>query len=346
MPTIRDVAKRAGVAPITVSRVINNADNVSDATRLRVEAAIDALGYVPNRLASSFRSNKTNTLGLILTDITNPFWTTVARGVEDAADEHGFNVILCNTDEAQREEGKYIRVLLQKQVDGFLLVPSSDSMDSIGTIQKQGTPLVIMDRRVSGEIDTVRCDSIGGAYALTHHLIDLGHRRIVALSGSMSVSTARDRVRGYEHALRDSELEVDPSLIHYRAFTQEAGYAMTKEVLANNPPPTAIFAVNNFIAIGAYKALKDSGLHVPVDVSLVAFDDLPPALVMDPFLTVAAQPAYEMGRRATELLVERTVASESGDEPTPEAEEIVLPVELVIRRSTGRPRADKAITAG
>jgi LacI family transcriptional regulator len=346
MPTIRDVAKRAGVAPITVSRVINNADNVSDATRLRVEAAIDALGYVPNRLASSFRSNKTNTLGLILTDITNPFWTTVARGVEDAADEHGFNVILCNTDEAQREEGKYVRVLLQKQVDGFLLVPSSDSMDSIDLIQKQGTPLVIMDRRVSGEIDTVRCDSIGGAYALTHHLIDLGHRRIVALSGSMSVSTARDRVKGYEHALRDSGLEVDPSLIHYRAFTQEAGYAMTKEVLANNPPPTAIFAVNNFIAIGAYKALKDSGLHVPVDVSLVAFDDLPPALVMDPFLTVAAQPAYEMGRRATELLVERAVASESGDEPIPEAEEIVLPVKLVIRRSAGHPHTDKTITAG
>jgi LacI family transcriptional regulator len=334
MVTIRDVAEQAGVAPITVSRVINHAGNVSDTTRQRVEAAVDALGYVPNRLASSFRSNKTNTLGLILTDITNPFWTTVARGVEDEADEHGFNVILCNTDESEQEEGKYVRVLLQKQVDGFLLVPSSDSMNSITLIQKQETPLVVMDRRVLGKIDSVRCDSIKGARALTRHLIELGHRRIAALSGSKHVSTAVDRVQGYKRALRDANLEIDPSLVHYQAFTQEAGYAMTQKVFAGPSPPTAIFAVNNFIAIGAYKALRDRGLRVPEDVSLVAFDDLPTALVLEPFLTVASQPAYEMGKRATQLLIDRMANSESETAPPSEQEEIVLPVELMIRRST------------
>lgn len=337
MATIRDVAQRAGVAPITVSRVINHADNVSDETRQRVESAIDALGYVPNRLASSFRSNKTYTLGLVLTDITNPFWTTVARGIEDEADAHSFNVILCNTDESQHEERKYVRVLLQKQVDGFLLVPSSDSMDPMALIQKQNTPLVVMDRRVQADVDSVRCDSVGGAHALIHHLIKLGHYRIAALSGSKRVSTAVDRVRGYVHALKEAGLSIDPGLIHYRAFTQEAGYAMTQAVFASDLPPTAVFAVNNFIAIGAYRALKDLGLRVPQDVSLVAFDDLPPALVMDPFLTVASQPAYEMGKRATQLLIDRLAESESRTTPPAENEEIVLPVQLVIRRSTAPP---------
>jgi LacI family transcriptional regulator len=193
-----------------------------------------------------------------------------------------------------------------------------------------------MDRRVSEEIDTVRCDSIGGAYALTRHLIELGHQRIAVLSGSKTVSTAKDRVRGYIDALRDSGLEVDPALIHYRAFTQQAGGMMTREVFKCNSPPTAIFAVNNFIAIGAYKALKDLGYQVPEDVSLVAFDDLPPALVMDPFLTVAAQPAYEMGKCATELLLKRIATSESGTQSIPNVEEIVIPVKIVIRYSTER----------
>ena len=331
MPTIRDVAKRAGVAPITVSRVINDSGYVSQGTRARVEAAIVELGYVPNTLARSLRSRRTNTLALVLTDITNPFWTTVARGVEDAASDAGFNVILCNTDESQIEEDRYLRVLLQKQVDGVLLVPARSTSESVPRIQKQDTPVVVLDRRVpDAPVDVVRCDSEGGAYQLTRLLLSLGHRRIAILSGPREVSTAEDRVTGYKRALAENGLNPEQDLIHYGEFTLENGYATTQRVLSIVPRPTALFAANNFIAIGALRALREAGLRVPEDVALVGFDDLPPALVVDPFLTVAAQPAYQMGQRATELLLARL-----SDQAPEEYQQVVLPTELIVRRSSG-----------
>ena len=329
MPTIQDVAKRAGVAPITVSRVINNSGYASEETRARVEAAVAELGYVPNRLARGLRSKQTQTLGLVLTDITNPFWTTVARGVEDAAEAEGFSVILCNTDESEAKQEAYLRVLLQKQVDGFILAPARSSAAAVTMIHKQNVPVVVIDRRVPVDVDTVRCDSEGGAYRLTQHLLDLGHRHIAILSGSPEVSTAEDRVAGYKQALTDAGLPVDETYVFHREFTQTAGAEMTQQAMSLTPRPTAIFAVNNFIAIGALKALQEMGLRVPEDVALVAFDDLPQALVIDPFLTVASQPAYEMGRRATEVLLQRLAG---------EAEEgyqhIVLPTTLIVRQSS------------
>jgi LacI family transcriptional regulator len=331
MATIRDVAKWAGVAPITVSRVINNSDYVSQETRKRVEATIAELGYVPNVLARSLRSKRTSMLALVLTDITNPFWTTVARGVEDAAREAKFTVIFCNTDESEVEQDHYLRDLLQKQVDGVLLVPARSTADSVAFIQKQGTPVVVLDRRVpNARVDVVRCDSEGGAYQLTRLLLSLGHRRIAMLSGPQGVSTADDRVAGYRRALAEAGLDVSVELIQYGEFTQVSGYEMTQQVLAVTPQPSALFAGNNFIAIGALRALRDTGLEIPEDVALVGFDDLPPALLIDPFLTVAAQPAYEMGQQATELLLARL----SGEAPAA-YQEIVLPTEIIVRESSG-----------
>jgi LacI family transcriptional regulator len=332
MPTIRDVAKRAGVAPITVSRVINNSGYVSDETRERVDAAIAELGYVPNTLARSLRSRRTNTLALVLTDITNPFWTTVARGVEDTASDAGFNVILCNTDESEVKQDRYLRVLLQKQVDGVLLVPARSKADSVEFIQNQDTPVVVLDRRVpEAQADVVRCDSEGGAYQLARLLLTLGHRRIAMLSGPRGVSTAEDRVAGYQRALAEHNLSDDADLVCYGEFTQTSGCEMAQQALAATPRPTAFFAANNFIAIGALRCLRDAGLQVPEDVAVVAFDDLTPGLVIDPFLTVASQPAYEMGQRATELLVARL----SGQAPEGWYQEVVLPVEIILRRSSG-----------
>jgi len=330
MPTIKDVAKLAGVAPITVSRVINASGYVSDETRRRVEAAIEELGYVPNRVARSLRSKQTHTLALILTDITNPFWTTVARGVEDVASADGFNVILCNTDESEVKENSYVRVLLQKQVDGFVLVPANRTSRSVPLIRKQRVPLVILDRTVPASVDIVRSDSEGGAYMLTRHLLERGYRHIAMLSGPDEVSTAVDRAVGYRRALTEAGVPVDERIVRYRAFTQEGGYLMTQEVLAVRPRPTALFAANNFIAIGAFRALREVGLQVPEDIALVAFDDLPPTFTMEPFLTVAAQQAYEMGRRATQLLLQRLTEETPGP-----AQEIVLPTDLVVRRSSG-----------
>ena len=335
MPTLRDVAQRAGVAPITVSRVVNNDGYVSDETRARVEAAIAELGYVPNRLARGLRSKRTDTLALVLTDITNPFWTTVARGVEDAAESAGFNVILCNTDESEDKQAAYLRILLQKQVDGFILAPARSTAAPVALIQQQGAPVVVVDRQVPAEVDIVRCDSEGGAYQLTHHLLALGHRRIAILSGSEAVSTATDRIAGYKRALADMNLPVNEAYIFQREFTLAAGDAMARQALALSPRPTALFAVNNFIAIGAFKVLQEMGLRVPEDISLVTFDDLPPTLRLGPFLTVAAQPAYEMGRRATELLLQRL----AGDAPEP-YQHVVLPTTLIVRQSSGLPKSE------
>src|SRR5512135_31962 len=208
MPNIRDVAKLAGVAPITVSRVINNSGYVTEETRQRVQEAIDKLGYVPNSLARSLRSRKTRMLALLLTDITNPFWTTVARGVEDAASDAGFTVILCNTDESETEQDRYLRIILEKQVDGVLLVPVRDPVEPVRTIRAQQVPMVVLDRRVPESLDTdvVRSDSEGGAYRLVNLLISLGHRRIAILTGPHDVSTAEDRVSGYRRALKDAGL--------------------------------------------------------------------------------------------------------------------------------------------
>ena len=333
MPTIKDVARRAGVAPITASRVINNSGYVSAETRRRVEAAIEELGYVPNRVARSLRSKRTQTLALVLTDITNPFWTTVARGVEDAARVGGFSVILGNTDESEPREYEYVQVLLQKQVDGFLLVPARHGARSVALIRRQKVPLVVLDRTVEANVDTVRSDSVGGARALTHHLISLGHRRIAMLTGPREVSTAVDRALGYRQALEEAGIPVTGDLMRFGPYTQQGGYAMTLSILSLSSRPTAIFAGNNFIAVGALRALREAGLQVPEDMSLVAFDDLPPSFVVEPFLTVAAQRAYEMGQVATQLLLTRLAEQEPG-----QPQEIVLSTELIVRRSCGNPK--------
>ena len=331
MPTIRDVARLAGVAPITVSRVINNSGYISDETQERVKAAITQLGYVPNTLARSLRSRQTSMLALVLTDITNPFWTTVARGVEDAASDAGFNLILCNTDESDEEQDRYLHALLQKQVDGVLLVPAHNRPEPVQFIRRQNVPVVILDRRLEGQAtDVVRCDSTTGAHELTSLLVSLGHCQIAALVGPQGVSTAEDRALGYRQALQEASLPCKVDQVIYGEFTIESGYAMTCQALALNPQPTALFAGNNFIAIGALKALRDAGLRVPEDVAVVGFDDLPATMVVEPFLTVAAQPAYEMGKRATELLLARLAGR------APEGyQEIILPTELIVRRSSG-----------
>ncbi len=332
MPTIRDVARRAGVAPITVSRVVNSSGYVSPETRRRVEEAIEALGYVPNSVARSLRSKQTRTIALVLTDMTNPFWTLVARGAEDAASQGNFNLILCNTDESEEKQARYLNVLLEKQVDGILLVPAQSRPEPVRLLQQQGVEVVVLDRRVPEvQVDTVRCDSVAAARDLTRHLLGLGHRRIAILSGPPDVSTAADRVTGYRQALEEAGVPVDERLVLFGGFNQGAGFQMMRTVLSTSPRPTAVLAANNFIAIGAFRALREAGLAVPVDISLAAFDDLPATLVLEPFLTVVAQPAYSMGRQAAARLLSRL-----GGEAGP-PQEILLPAEIIVRRSTAPP---------
>ncbi len=348
MSTISDVARRAGVSTMTVSRVLNDSGHVSAATRANVKQAIVDLGYVPNALARQLRSKQTKTLALVVSDISNPFFTTIARGVEDAAGTRGFTVMYCNTDESEEEEAKYLRVLVERQVDGILLVPARSSAESLRLLRAHGVPVVVLDRRIrSRHVACVRTDSEAGAYALTRHLIELGHRRIAVLSGRREISTSHDRVAGARRALLDAGLHLPEELVRFGGFNfgpmnQADGHLMALEVLAaKGGPPTAIFCANNFIAFGAMRALREQELAVPGDVSVVAFDDLPEGWVSEPFLTVAAQPAYEIGQRAAEILLARL----AGD-PDEDCEDVVLPFDLKIRRSSGPPRAGAPAPAG
>ncbi len=333
MPTIRDVAKRAGVASMTVSRVINDSGYVSVATRTKVEAAISELGYVPNMLGPSLRFNQTKTLAVVLTDITNPFWTTVARGVEDAAQKESYSVILCNTDESLKKQDIYLNMLLKRRIDGILFVPADNSSESVQLIRKQNVGVVVLDRDLpDNDVDIVRGDSVGGAYNLARHLIELGHERIAVLSGPRHISTSIDRVEGFRKAMDEAGLQQYQENIYWGSFNQNEGFEMTMKALGTEPRPTAILAVNNFIANGALKAIAQLGLNVPVDISIVSFDDIPENINPNPFLTVAFQEAYEMGFRATQLLIARL-----RDEGPEGCQRIILPTNLLIRHSTAPP---------
>ena len=330
MPTVLDVAKRAGVAPITVSRVINNSGYISLLTRQRVEEAVKELGYVPNTLARGLRSKRTHTLALIVTDITNPYFTLMARGVEDVAGNSNYTVVYCNTDESESKEEKYVNILAQKQVDGVLLVPACGNAASIKFLKSNDIAVVVLDRRVSGaKTDFVRSDSENGAYRLIKLLIGLGHKQIAIVTGPKDVSTAVDRVTGYQHALSEAGL-LESESVYYGEFNQISGYELTMQAMSHSPRPTAMFGANNFIMVGIIKALRELKLSVPEDVSVVGFDDFPESMLVKPFFTAAAQPAYEMGRLAAEILLKR-ISSELSEE----YQEHILQTEIIERESSG-----------
>jgi len=295
-----------------------------------VEAAVKELGYVPNTIARGLRSKRTHTLALIVTDITNPYFTSMARGVEDVAGAYNYTVIYCNTDESETKEEKYANMLAQIHVDGVLLVPSCGNAKTIKFFESNHINVVVLDRRISGVgTDIVYSDSENGANRLVKLLIGLGHKQIAIVTGPKDVSTSVDRVIGYQRALTESGLS-ENEMIYYGAFNEQSGYELTNQAMMQSPKPTAIFAGNNFIAMGIIKALHDLKLDIPGDISVVGFDDIPESMFMKPFLTVARQRAYEMGQLATELLLKRI----SG-ELSQEHRELLLPIEIIVRESSG-----------
>lgn len=331
MPTIHDVAKRAGVSPVTVSRVINNAGNVSAATREKVELAIEELGYVPSVMARSLRSKRTRTLALIVSDITNPFWTTVARGVEDTARSRDYSVFLYNTDENPLKQRRCLDVVVAQQVDGVIIAPYDSDAQNLAQLRQRNIPTVIIDRRIEGwDVDSVRGDSLSGAKALVQHLIGLGHKRIAMISGPAKTSTAEDRIAGYCMALAEAGIPLDTRLIRRGEYRTLSGEELTLRLLDEGLNPLAIFAANNAIALGVINAVEKRGLRIPQDIALVCFDDLPDVSCLFPFLTVVVQPAYDMGVHAAQLLLSR-LDSEVGLQPR----HVVLPTRLIVRHSCG-----------
>jgi LacI family transcriptional regulator len=333
--TIREVASRAGVSAMTVSRVVNGNARVSAETRRRVEAIVKELGYVPNRLARGLIRQRTGTLGLIVPDVANPFFTLVVRGAEEVAWRAGYHVILCNTQgDLERERG-YLEDMLAFHVDGLLIAPVGDgSRPNLRALKKNHVPFVLIDRTIAGyDGDLVQGDSVAGARRLVEHLIELGHRRIGMVTETPEVSTARDRLTGYRQALEAAGIEPAPELVaESSAIDIGAAHDATLSLLDLPDPPTAIFSVNNIAVVGVAEAALERGLNIPADLAVVCFDDIEHASRFHPFLTVMAQPAETFGTIATQLLLDRLTGRIEQRRRI-----VVLPAEFVVRKSSGAP---------
>lgn len=332
MPTMRQVAERAGVSPTTVSHVINQTRFVSAATQQRVLVAMKELGYRPNILARSLRRGETHTLGLILPDSANPFFAEIGRKIEEAAFKENYSVILCNTEGDTAKELWYVDVLGKKQVDGIIFVGTGDQADSLLLLFDQEIPLVLVDRDLPEvEVDAVLTDNLLGGQQATSHLIDLGHRRIGCITGPSHLTPSAQRVTGYRHALEDAGLPVDEGLIKRGDFHPESGHTAALSLIALANAPTAIFVCNDLMAIGVLFAAAEVGRRVPEDLSVVGFDDIELASYTIPSLTTISQPKSQIGRTAVKLLIERIA-----DKSRP-VQRVLLSTSLIQRRSSGGP---------
>ncbi len=310
MATIREVAERAKVAPMTVSRVINQPVTVAAATRERVEQAIRDLNYVPNRLGQGLRNKQTMVIALVVGDIANPFATEQILGVSDAARERDYNLIFTHTDSSADEELAQLRHLIERRVDGIVLSPVLNTPDAVRFVQDQGVPIVVLDYPMpDNDVDVVRCDSEDAGRRLTDYLIELGHTRIAMLSGPEAAVTARERADGYRSAMRAAGLAED---VRFGAFTTASGYAMAADVLTVDDRPTALVTASNFIGLGAARRVRELGLRIPEDLSVVTFDNVGADIVLDPFFTGMVQPVRELAGLATDLLLDRVLGRVTG----------------------------------
>ncbi|PSL04678.1 LacI family transcriptional regulator [Haloactinopolyspora alba] len=331
MATIYDVARHAGVSAATVSRVLNGHVKVDPALAERVTAAVAQLGYRRNAVARNLRTSQTSLWAVIVSDIENPFFTSMVRGIEDVASSAGFSVVLCNSDENPEKESNYIAAALTEQMAGVVISPSSNHVDDVNLLLESECPVVVIDRELQGvDADTVLVDNAHGADLATTHLIEQGNTRIACIAGPRWLSTATQRLDGYAHALTQAGLAVDDDLIRYADFRERGGYDAMSSLLDEGAAPQAVFAANNLMTIGAMECLVQRGLAVPSDVAIVGFDSIPWADLIRPTLTTVAQPTYEVGRRAAQLLARR---SSTPDGP---AERVVLPTSLQVRGSSTR----------
>ena len=330
MATIKDVARLAGVSTTTVSHVINETRYVSDELRARVLAAMGELNYRPNVLARGLRRGETKTIGLIVPDNSNPFFAEVARIVEDIGFENDHSVILCNSDGNLDKEAAYINVLIAKQVDGVIFIAAGSTYEHLHELTKLGIPVVVADRAIPQALaDVVLVNNEQGGYDATHHLISLGHRRTACITGPSDLTPSADRIHGYKRALREAGIPIEQTLIVPGDFRYQGGETAMEQLLRLDEPPSAVFACNDVMAIGALRAIRNAGLQVPSDVSIVGFDDIPLASAVSPALTTVAQPIVELATLAAQLLMSR-IRNRQGDEPGQRA---VLDTKLIIRDS-------------
>jgi len=328
--TIKDVADYAGVSLSTVSRVLNDNPTVDEALRSRVLEAVDILGYHPNRSARRLRAQTSTVIGLVISDIQNPYFLSVVRGVEDAARVQEMTVILCNSDEDPAKERMYLSVMESERVAGLIIVPSDSNASGLTRLQAAGIPIILFDRTVRNfRLDAVNVDNERGAMEAVGHLIGLGYRRIAAITGSLHLTTGYERYQGYLMAHAAAELSVNESLVKAGNFKTESGYRLTRELLSLPQPPDALFIANNMMTLGALRALRELHVRVPEEMPLVGFDDMPWSGDLYSPVTSVSQPTYELGQEAVRLLLRRQA------EPDAPFRTVTMQTRLIVRESCG-----------
>ncbi|NQU51788.1 MAG: LacI family DNA-binding transcriptional regulator [Bacteroidetes bacterium] len=307
--TITEIAKELGVSPSTVSRALNNHPAISDKTRKAVVKLAQKLNYQPNLLALSLLKKKTNTIGVIVPEITSHFFSSVINGIQDMVNPLGVNMIIGQSNESYEEEKNIVQTFASIRVDGFLISPSTQTktFDHIEMLVNNNIPLVIFDRDCEGiEIDKVFVDEYNGAFQAVEYLIQSGCKRIAHIAGSLTLSTARHRMKAYKDALLKHNLPINEEyIIQSDGFTPEYGIEPTKSLLALSNPPDAIFAINDGVAIGAMHVIKEAGITIPDEISVIGFDDDPYSCYFKPSLSTVWQPTYEMGMLSARILMKR-----------------------------------------
>jgi DNA-binding LacI/PurR family transcriptional regulator len=332
--TIKQVAEASGVAPSTVSNALTGKGYVAPATRSRVVEAAESLGYRASSLARSLRLQQTWSVGLLLADVSNPFFPAVVRGIEDVLWGKQYNLVLCNTDYNKDKEAAYLRHLLDKQLDGLILASTASDSDDVLELQARGVPFVMLNRRhVSARTHYVGMDNAGGVGAAIEHLLTLGHRRIAFIKGRADSSAAQERFQGYRAALREAGIRFDPALVAQGDYTIESGHAAAGGFMRLARLPTAIVSANDFMAVGAMAQFKERGIRVPDDVSVIGFDDIFVSALPWIELTTVRPQSWQLGASAAELLLEQ-IGRRGGAPPR----EIVLENELILRATAGPAR--------
>lgn len=301
--TIKRIAELANVSSATVSKIINGKDkHISEATRQKVLAIIEREGYIPNGIAKSLKMKRTKTIGIIMPDVMNLFFSEVARGAEDAAEREGYSVILCNSDNKQSKEERYIQILQEKMVDGIILTASESSISK--SLDRCNTPMVLVDRDIASDkkVGRIVVDNEEGAYNATNFLIKKGCKNIGFISADSKTKLSAERLNGYEKALIDNGLKIDKEKIFLQNYTIESGYQGTMALLMQTEID-GVYCGNDLIAIGAIKALKEKNIKIPEEVKIIGFDDISISQYIDPPLTTIKQPIYQMGEEAVEMLI-------------------------------------------
>jgi LacI family transcriptional regulator len=337
IPTIKDVALKAGVSTATVSRFLNNQKYVSKEVQGKLSEIIEELDFVPNHVARSLKTTETKTIGIVIPDLSNVSFMDTVKGISDVAIENNYQPIILSNEEDIKKENKILDVLVSKRVDGIIIASAADSGEKILKINNKNLPVVLLDRDVcnTGDdilVDAILNDNFNGSYKMINYLISMGHKKIAIISSSKSQLLINERLKGYLKALEDNNMPVNPNYILYGDYTFKSGYDLTKQLIMQPMTPTAIFAVNNIMALGSVSALNEMNITIPDKISICAFGEFKYHAVLNPDLTVINTHHYGMGKKAGEVLISK-IKNPNNWKP----EKIVFEGNIIMRDSCSRP---------